>query len=216
MIKNQKKGLHFAIPFSLFILGTLLIAGGLFFILKPYFEMRYVIFSSSSQVIQSSVPVFSTQATSSSSEPSIIYSEFGKVMGSLTIKTAGIIAYPILHGDGNVQLRNGIGQFTGGNYPGEGAKIILDAHRETYFKNLKSVKVGDEVDFKTSYGQYIYKVYSIKILKDTDTSIIAPDNSHEYLVMYTCYPFNTIGYHPQRYVVYATLISGTKVRIPKN
>lgn len=216
MLKNHnKKELHFAIPFSLFIAGLIMISAGLFFAVKPYFGLINFMFSNkSSSAVSSSKPPPSP-SKGSNKVPTIIYSQYGAVMGHLTIKSSGIINYPVYHGDGNDQLRNGIGQFTGGHYPGEGGKIILDAHRETFFHNLRYVKAGDMVDFTTSYGRYTYKVYKIKILPDTDTDIIAPDDSHEYLVMYTCYPFDTIGYHPKRYVVYAKLISGTKVKIPK-
>ena len=215
MKTHRTKELHLAVPLSLFMIGIVLIAGSLFFILRPYYGFIAYMLSnqSSSQVISKTKPV-KAQSTPMKI-PTIVYSGFGKVMGNLTLKSALIENYPVYHGDGNPQLRDGIGQFTGGCYPGEGGKVVLDAHRETFFRNLKLAKIGDLVYFNTCYGKYIYKVNAIKILKDTDTGIINPDYSHEYLVMYTCYPFNTIGYHPQRYVVYANLVSGTKIRVPK-
>lgn len=209
---HLKKELHFAIPFSLFLLGLLLISGSLILVLRSYWDLGRVFLNGGPA--SSSVKLFSG-ASSDAAEHSIVYSPYGAVMGALTIESAKIVNMPVLHGDGSDQLRSGIGEFAGGHYPGEGGKVVLDAHRETYFHSLGAVKIGDEVDFTTVYGRYVYKVTDIRIVKDTDASVIQPDDTHEYLVMYTCYPFDTPGYHPQRYVVYANLVSGTKVSIPK-
>lgn len=212
-----KKELRFAIPFSLFLLGLLLISVSLVLILRPYWGLSRIFLSGdggSASVSSHPIKLFSG-TSADTAEHSIVYSPYGAVMGALTIESAKIVNMPVLHGDGNDQLRSGIGQFAGGYYPGEGGKVVLDAHRETYFHSLGSAKIGDEVDFSTVYGRYVYKINDIRIVKDTDTGVIQPDDSHEYLVMYTCYPFNTPGYHPQRYVVSASLVSGTKVSVPK-
>ena len=211
----KKQDLHFAIPVSLFLLGLACLFIGFYFIACQYSGYISFIFKGSCTVSAAKRTTSSVQHPNKNTIPAIVYSQYGTVMGHLTIKSAGIVNCPVYHGDGNDQLRKGIGQFVGGKYPGEGGKIILDAHRETFFHNLRLVKSGDKVGFTTIYGQYIYKVYDIKILPDTETSIIAPDSSQENLEMYTCYPFDTIGYHPKRYVVYAKLVSGTKVKIPK-
>lgn len=204
-IQNHKRGLQFAIPISLFIIGFVLIALSLIIVLRPYWWVsRLFLINPSAQRPDTSS--FSS-VSGLTGNGKVKYSEYGAVMGSLTIKSAGIENYPVYHGDNDDQLREGIGQFTGSDYPGEGGKIVLDAHRETYFKNLGRVKIGDTVDFTVSYGKFLYRVYSIKILKENDISIINPDNSHEFLVMYTCYPFDTPGYHPRRYVVYASRLA---------
>lgn len=208
---NNIKGLHFAIPVLLIILGFCLVIIAAFTIAKPYLNLGRLFIDTnciSGTAVSSDLTdskVLSLDISSSVSSEHIIYSAYGQVMGHLTIKNAGIDA-DVYHGDDNAQLEKGIGQFIGSCYPGEGGKIILDAHRETYFKNLKNVKLGDIVSFQTSYGDFQYKVYNLEIVKATDSSVLSPDYSNEYLIMYTCYPFDTIGYKPDRYLVYAKLI----------
>lgn len=142
----------------------------------------------------------------------IKYPDYGVKFGTLTIKSTGIIDCPVLQGDYDDQLAKGVGHFTGSYLPGEGYKIVLAGHRATYLHKLGGVKIGDVIEFKTNYGVFTYKVTNTKITSMNDTSVIVPDKSHEYLVVYTCYPFDTIGYKTQRFVVYADFLSGPPVK----
>jgi sortase A len=206
-IKNNNIwGLHIAIPVLLIISGFCLIIIAAYTIAKPYLSLSKLFVDTNNK---SSTIVASSKLDISAANRNIIYSGFGQLMGHLIIKNAGIDAN-VYHGDHDEQLKKGIGHFVGSSYPGEGGKIILDAHRETFFKNLKNVKLGDIVLFKTSYGEYQYEVYNIKIIKAADSSILLPNDSNEYIIMYTCYPFDTIGYKPDRYLVYAKLVKGPK------
>lgn len=212
MVKNilnqikKIKGLHFAIPVLLIILGFCLIVIAAYTIAKPYLSISNLFIDTENK---SSSNISSSKIMNPQTSGSIIYSGFGEIMGHLTIKNAGIDS-DVYHGDHDAQLKKGIGHFAGSCYPGEGGKIILDAHRESYFKNIKNVKLGDTALFKTLYGEYKYNVYDIKIVKATDSSVLLADNSNEYLIMYTCYPFDTIGYKPDRYLVYAKLVNNIK------
>ena len=47
---------------------------------------------------------------------------------------------------------------------------------------------------------------NMQIIKETDISKLPVKNDKETLMIYTCYPFNNIGYTKQRYVVYANLV----------
>lgn len=150
-----------------------------------------------------SYPIYTNSGT-------IIYSQYGDKEGTLSIPNVNINNIPILHGDGDEQLSKGIGQFIGGCYPGEKGKVILAGHNYLAFRNLQYIKNGDEVSLNLVYGKYKYQVYKTEIVSENNTYIIQPDKSHEYLIMYTCYPFNSGTYHHQRFVVYANLIEGTK------
>lgn len=208
-INHNSKGLHFAIPVFLLSAGVILILIAVFTIAKPFFSLTNLFLSKQPSASGSSYSASAPSAVSGK----IVYSKFGQIMGHLTVPSAGI-DYDVYHGDHNEQLKKGIGHFIASHYPGEGGKIVLDGHRETVFRNMRKIKIGDLINFKTAYGSYVYKVNDIKIVKATDAAVISPDDKKEYLVMYTCYPFDTIGYKPERYVVYANLLSGTKVQIP--
>ena len=64
---------------------------------------------------------------------------------------------------------------------------------------------GDEIKITTSYGEYTYKIYDMELINETDVDKLPIQRDKEILMIYTCYPFNNIGYATQRYVVYAEL-----------
>lgn len=140
----------------------------------------------------------------------IKFPSLGEEFGNLIIESAGI-NYPVIHGDRDKDLLRGIGHFDGSRYPGENGNVVLVGHRETVFKNLGKVKKDDKIIFDTSYGRYIYKVSEIKIVDAGDVNVIAPSKI-EKLTLYTCYPFNTIGFMPKRYIVIGELIEGTSLK----
>jgi sortase A len=133
---------------------------------------------------------------------------FGQKFGEITIAEADINDFPVIQGDGMPELRNGIGHFFGSYLPGQGNKIVLSAHNTTYFKNLGKVKLGNTIVFDTTYGVYKYKVYDIKIVSENDTQLVAAERGKEYLVLYTCYPFEGLGHKDKRIAVYASFESG--------
>ena len=106
----------------------------------------------------------------------------------------------IIHGDGDLELKKGIGHFAGSTLPGEGGNVVLSGHRDTVFRPLQEIKVGDEVEIETDYGIYKYKVKKTRITHPNDTTVTMPTD-YEKLTMYTCYPFNYVGSAPNRFIV---------------
>lgn len=178
----------FGIPLALFVCGILLITAGSFKYVKSAYYLASV-FSGSGK-----------SQTEQGANPDSAYPEYGEKFGLLSIDSAGI-SCPVFNGDSDEQLRQGAGHYFGSRYPGENGKIVLAAHRNTYFKTLGKAKPGDTVVFKTKYGTFEYIVSDIKITGGNDQSIIEPEDGKEKLVLYTCYPFDYIGNAPERYVV---------------
>ena len=73
-------------------------------------------------------------------------------------------------------------------------------------KRLGELQIGNEIKITTSYGEYTYKVYDMQLIKETELDKLPVQRDKEILMLYTCYPFNNIGYATQRYVVYAELV----------
>ena len=48
-------------------------------------------------------------------------------------------------------------------------------------------------------------MYDTKLIYETQLDMIPIQREKEILMLFTCYPFNNIGYATQRYVVYAEL-----------
>ena len=94
----------------------------------------------------------------------------------------------------------------GTTLPGQGGNVVLSGHRDTVFRKLEHLKVGDHITFKTQYGEFIYEATEFQIV-EADDQTVAVAKDYETLTLTTCYPFNFIGDAPQRYIVYTKLIS---------
>jgi sortase A len=117
-------------------------------------------------------------------------------------------------GDSNEILRYSAGQYLGSSYPGFGGSILMAAHKTTHFMDLKSVQIGSVITVSTTWGLYTYTVEDIRILNPADyRQMYDPDATEENLVLYTCYPFNMLGFSKQRYFVKAAYTSGPIVDI---
>lgn len=125
--------------------------------------------------------------------------DLGAEFATLKIDSIGL-DYRIIHGDGDLELKKGIGHYAGSTLPGENGNVVLSAHRDTVFRPLENIKVDDEVVIETDYGVYKYKVSNIRVTNPDDSTVTMPTD-FEKLTMYTCYPFNYIGTAPERFIV---------------
>ena len=115
---------------------------------------------------------------------------------------------PVYFGDTLEILKNGVGHSSGSYFPGEGGSIIYMGHNaKKTFRRFSELQKGDEITVEATYGTYKYTIYDMKIIKETDLEKLPIQKEKEILMVYTCYPFNNIGYATQRYVVYAELVS---------
>lgn len=134
------------------------------------------------------------------------YPAIGDNYATLSIASLGI-DNEVSFGDEQTLLKNFIGHNTGSYLPGEGGTIIYSGHNSSKFLlNLKNVIKGDLITIETTYGVFKYKVDETKVIKDTDFSSIKVVDSKESLILYTCYPFDSILYSNQRLALYADLV----------
>jgi sortase A len=101
-------------------------------------------------------------------------------------------------------LRVAAGHIPGTALPGEAGNAGFAAHRDTFFRPLKSIREGDDVVVTTKRGVYRYAVTEIKIVEPADVSVLDP-SANAMLTLVTCYPFEYIGNAPQRFIVRAAL-----------
>ena len=103
-------------------------------------------------------------------------------------------------------LKKGVGHSSGSYFPGEGGSIIYMGHNsKKMFRRFSELQKGNEIKVTTSYGEYVYKIYDMQLIKETELDKLPIQRDKEILMVYTCYPFNNVGYATQRYVVYAEL-----------
>lgn len=112
---------------------------------------------------------------------------------------------PIIQGTEEKQLSQGVGHVLSSVLPGENDNLVLAGHRETSFRGLDKLIIGDLIHIQTDLGEFIYEVDNTRIVEDNDTSVII-STDYASLTLVTCYPFNWVGSAPQRYIVTATLI----------
>lgn len=85
-----------------------------------------------------------------------------------------------------------------------GGNVGLAAHRDTFFRPIRHIKLNDQILLATRRGTYRYLVESTKIVRPEDVAVLAPVG-HSVLTLVTCYPFNFIGHAPKRFIVRARL-----------
>jgi len=133
-----------------------------------------------------------------------VYPVEGDNIGSLTIPDLNI-KLPIIQGTNEKELSKGVGHFIQSVLPGEKDNCVISGHRETSFRQIGNLKIGDKLIVETSAGIFTYAVTGTRIVDQDDKTVIVPTD-HAVLTMTTCYPFNYIGDAPERYIVSADII----------
>jgi sortase A len=129
----------------------------------------------------------------------------GSSIGELQF-TSIDLTVPVVQGTHDNELKKGAGHFAGSALPGQGGNVILSGHRDTVFRKLENLKLGEQVTFDTPYGEFVYEAIDFKIVPADDMTVMVPTD-YETLTLTTCYPFDFIGDAPDRYIVYTKLVS---------
>ena len=127
----------------------------------------------------------------------------GEVIGVLRIGSLGM-EVPVLEGTDKITLNRGVGRIAGTALPGLGGNIGIAGHRDSFFRPLRKIRRGDEIELLTASGKHVYRVDQIKVTNPKDVSVLQPRPTPS-LTLVTCYPFYYVGSAPKRYIVAATL-----------
>jgi sortase A len=89
---------------------------------------------------------------------------------------------------------------------GERGVAVYSAHRDTHFRFLKDVAIGDEIVVTRSDGHaFRYRADRTSVVRFDDSGI-DPLADGYHLVLSTCWPFDAVTPGPERYVLHATMI----------
>lgn len=89
---------------------------------------------------------------------------------------------------------------------GERGVAIYAAHRDTHFRFLRDVAIGDVVEITRRDGKHFrYRADASSVVR-FDASGIDPATQGYELVLSTCWPFDAITPGPERYLLHATMI----------
>ena len=120
-----------------------------------------------------------------------------KRIGASAIVLAGSSGQALAFGPGHVELTANAG---------ERGVAVYSAHRDTHFRFLKEVKIGDEIDVTRRDGKvFRYRADAQSVVRFDQFGIDPSSNDYE-LVLSTCWPFDAVTGGPDRYLLHATLI----------
>jgi len=127
----------------------------------------------------------------------------------IEIKRIGASAI-VLEGASGQALAFGPGHIDHTAAAGERGVAIYAAHRDTHFRFLRNVAIGDLIDITRSDGQHFrYRADSSAVVRFDASGIDATAHGFE-LVLATCWPFDAINSGPERYILHATLIEADR------
>ena len=125
----------------------------------------------------------------------------GDVIGEIQVPRLGLSAI-VVQGDSAASLRRAVGHLAKSALPGELGNVALAGHRDTFFRPLRDIQLGDEIRFKTPEHSFDYLVESIEVVAPNDIQVLEPSTGHD-LTFITCFPFHYVGPAPKRFVIRA-------------
>lgn len=129
---------------------------------------------------------------------------FDPAIAMMRIRRLGLEA-PIFEGVDDLTLDRGIGHIPGTALPGATGNVAVAGHRDGFFRVLKDIAPGDEIEVLTANEKYTYAVDQVVIVLPNDVSVLEPGSAKS-LTLVTCYPFYFVGSAPKRYIVQALLL----------
>jgi len=112
----------------------------------------------------------------------------------------------VLSGSSGQALAFGPGHVENTPDAGERGVAVYSAHRDTHFRFLQHIAIGDEIDVTRSDGRkFRYRADSTSVVR-FDASGIDPLSDGYELVLSTCWPFDALTPGPDRYLLHATLV----------
>ena len=129
--------------------------------------------------------------------------KFDPPLGILRIDKIGV-RVAMFEGTDDFILNRGVGRISGTSAAAEKGNIGIAGHRDGFFRGLKDIVKGDELQLITTGKTYNYKVDQVLIVDPKDVWVLDPGEKPS-LTLVTCYPFYFIGHAPKRYIVKASL-----------
>jgi sortase A len=141
--------------------------------------------------------------------PSVAEAQAAQDAVIAVLRIPGIeLEVPVYQGTTEHVLRRGAGLVEGTALPGSAGNVGIAAHRDTHFRGLKDVAIGDLIELGTPEKTEVYRITAMEVVGPGDVHVL-DDTGEPVLTLVTCYPFNFVGSAPQRYIVRAAVADGS-------
>lgn len=128
----------------------------------------------------------------------------GDTIGEIRVDRIGLKTV-ITQGESDAILDLGAGHLADTPWLGQPGNVVLAGHRDTVFRPLEGIRVGDVIEVTGRAAVTRYAVTSTKIVEPTDISVLDASETNT-LTLITCFPFVYVGHAPHRFIVRATEI----------
>ncbi len=118
------------------------------------------------------------------------------------------LVVPVYEGTTDLILNRGLGRIVGTAQLGESGNCGIAGHRDGFFRKLKDIGVGDQIELQTITGNDTFVVDNITIVMPENVDCLR-QGEEDVITLVTCYPFYFVGSAPKRYIVRA-------VRMPRS
>lgn len=122
-------------------------------------------------------------------------------IGRLEIPRIGLSAV-VAEGDDASTLKVAVGHLPDTPLPWREGNSALAGHRDSFFRPLRRIQEGDEIQFITQHGTFRYRV-TRHVIVDPEELWVLDASPTAALTLITCYPFDFVGVAPRRFVVHA-------------
>jgi LPXTG-site transpeptidase (sortase) family protein len=114
----------------------------------------------------------------------------------------------VVEGVSDADLRAGPGHMTGSALPGDSGNAVISAHRDRHFHPLARIVVGDTIVTESDHGTVTWAVARLRVV-DADAPALRASTS-PLLTLTTCWPIRFFGPAPERLIVEATRVGGSR------
>jgi len=125
----------------------------------------------------------------------------GETLGLLHIARLGLDVV-VKEGVDDATLRVAAGHIPQTSLPGTAGNVGIAAHRDTLFRRVRNIRLGDRIRFETEHGTFDYDVDATAVVEPSEVGVLAARDAPT-LTLVTCWPFDYRGAAPYRFIVHA-------------
>jgi sortase A len=93
-----------------------------------------------------------------------------------------------------------------GPQPGDPGLAVIAAHRDSHFRFLKDIRIGDRISVTRRDGATIVFAISETRIVDANHSGLSFGADRPMLALVTCFPFDALKHGPKRFVAIGEVV----------